>query len=251
MTIPTFTAQSSLYRTSNRYRSSGGELGGSIPAQPVIAAYIPGPETQNRCGGCTDVCAATRDICLAKAGAMVAEACWTSLGFGCGPAIALGYIQAASCEALYLECFGDCNIPSIGPWKSPCCPKPCGFPTDPGVGGSGCCDDGETCKGLGARENTRDGCCPVGRDCGSVCCAAGEKCCGEVCCPSNHYCLDKYTCSELPGSFPNTPPPPPPVDNCNFFEGGTRCGSKCCYGGLKCCGVDINGQPICMTSCTR
>jgi hypothetical protein len=248
MRIPEFTAQSSLYWSRNHYRSFVADAGGLTANQSVVAAYIPGPDTQQRCGDCLHNYKLLRTICLAKTAVEVLEGCVGSLGFGCGAAIAWGYQQAAACEEGYLIGFGLCHIPGgLGELSGPCCPKVCGVHT-PGSAGSGCCDHGETCKGLGVRENTRDGCCPVGRDCGSVCCAAGEKCCGEICCPSNNFCLDSKTCSEF-GTFPNTPPPPPPESGCYLFAGGTPCGSKCCYGGLQCCGVDKNGQPICKTSC--
>lgn len=241
MNIPEFTAQASLYRTSNRYRSSAADFGGSIADQSIVTAYIPGPQTQNKCSGCTDVCVAVRDVCLAKVAVMVTEACWASLGFGCGPAIALGYIQAASCESSYLSCFGICNIPSASElgWESPCCPKVCGVPT-PGSAGTGCCDHGEACVGSDG-PNTRDGCCPVGQYCGGNCCAKGESCCGETCCPPDHFCLDGNNCSAEPGYFPNTPPPPPPVNNCIF--GGVPCGKKCCFGDFVCC--NDSGGPVC------
>lgn len=247
MNIPAFSAQASLYRTSNHYRSVVAVSDGSIPAQSVVAAYIPGPETQNRCSGCTDKCVNVRNFCLAETAAMVAEACLTSLGFGCGAAIALGEIQAASCEEGYLSCFGICNIPSAdGIWESSCCPKVCGIPT-PGVGGSGCCDHGETCVGLDS-PNTRDGCCPVGQYCGGNCCARGESCCGNTCCPSNYFCLEGGICTEFPPfTPPGWEPPPPPENNCIF--GGEPCGRKCCPPGKFCCGLWADGTPKCWDTC--
>lgn len=255
MNMPGFTAHASLYRGSNHYRSCVANFDGGTADHAVVAAYIPGSDTQQRCNDCLHPYRVTRDICLAKTAWMVVSACGLTgiltLGGGCAAAIAMGYHQAASCEAGYLAGFGICHIPGgAGSFSGPCCPKVCGIHT-PGVKGSGCCDHGETCKGLGARQNTRDGCCPVGRDCGSMCCAQDEKCCGEICCPINHYCLDNNTCSEHPGTFPITPPPTPPESACYLFAGGSPCGSKCCYGGLQCCGVDNTGQPICKASCIR
>jgi hypothetical protein len=238
MNIPKFTAQASLYRASNSYHSSVAESGGSIPAPSVVAAYIPGPKTQNRCSGCIDVCTATRDVCLAKVAITVAETCWASLGFGCGAAIALGYIQAASCESTYLSCFGICNIPSASGlgWESPCCPKVCGFPT-PGSEGTGCCDHGEACVDQDD-PNSREGCCPSGRlVCGNSCCAEGQT-----------FCTEGGQCSsDFPGHFPNDPPPPPPPNNCIF--GGEPCGPKCCPPGLQCCNYSPQFGPDCKTSC--
>lgn len=245
MNIPEFTAQASLYTTRNYYRSSGARIGDSPADHSVMAAYIPGPETMNRCSGCTDVCVVTRDVCLAKTAGMVAEACWLSLGFGCGAAIALGYIQAASCEASYLSCFGVCNIPSapeLG-WKGFCCPKVCGPPT-PGIAGSGCCDHGEACVGSGS-PNSRDGCCPVGQYCGGNCCAKGEKCCGVNCCPADHYCLDGNKCSAFPGEFGGDPPTPP-AKHCRV---GADCGPECCPLGLECCSYSAEFGADCRTSC--
>jgi hypothetical protein len=251
MAAPAFTAQASLYRTRNHYRRATFD-GEPAPAnRPVSAAYIPGSQTMEACEDCLHNYVVLRDICLVKTAVMVAEGCIGSLGFGCGAAIALGYQQAAACEEGYAIGFGLCHIPGApSRYTGKCCPKVCGAPTQLSAG-SGCCDLGETCKGLGMRDNTRDGCCPVGRDCGEVCCAPGEKCCGEICCPANYYCLDSRTCSENPGTFANTTPPPLPQSDCEFFAGGSRCGNKCCYGGMQCCGVEKDGQPICKTSCGR
>ena len=250
MSMPGFTAQTSIYTMRNLYRSAVAESGGSIPDHSVVTAYIPGPDTQQRCNDCLHPYEVVRDVCLAKTAAAVIEGCIGSLGFGCAAAIALGDLQAAACAEGYLTGFGICNIPGgLGELSGPCCPKVCGVPT-PGSPGSGCCDHGETCKGLGMQENTRDGCCPVGQDCGSVCCAPGEKCCGQICCPQDYFCLDDHTCAESP-MFPHNPPPPPPDSGCYLFAGGSPCGTgrKCCYDFLQCCGVDDNGLPICKTNC--
>ena len=254
MNIPAFSAQASLYKTINTYYSPSFISDIQKPSGSIVASYIPGAKTQHDCSVCTDACKIPRDICLAKVAVTVSETCWGSLGFGCAAAIAWGYFEAASCYVPYEACLGYCNIPSgLGELSGPCCPKVCGPPEPWRGSGYGCCDHGETCKGLGARDNTRDGCCPVGRDCGSVCCAEGEKCCGEICCPSDYYCLDNNTCSQYPGTFgtPNSPAPVPKDSGCYFFEGGSPCGTKCCYGGLQCCGTEANGQPICKNSCIR
>jgi hypothetical protein len=236
MNIPEFSAHVSIYRTSNRYVSSVAEFGGPVADQSVAAAYIPGPQTQHDCSVCTDACAVPRDICLAKVAVSVTEACWGSLGFGCGAAVAWGYFESASCYVPYEACLGYCNIPGgLGPLSGPCCPKVCGPPNPFEGSGSGCCDHGEACVGS-HNPNTRDGCCPVGQECHGNCCAKGE------------YCLDGGVCSTDPGTFGNTPPPPPPQNNCIF--GGAPCGSKCCPPGLACCGV-FSGQPDCRRSCLR
>jgi hypothetical protein len=239
MKMPPFTAQASLYRTSNRYRSSVTDFGGSIADQSVVAAYIPGPRTQNRCSGCTDICVGLRNICLAEVSFTVAQACWASLGFGCGAAIAWGYVKTGGCYAHYAKCFGLCQIPSNPIWESPCCPKVCGIHI-PGIAGSGCCDHGEACVGS-HNPNTRDGCCPVGRECYGNCCAEGE------------HCLPGGVCSRDPGYLipEDTSPPPPPPFSCP--PGSAPCGlpditgviRTCCPPGTVCCGLSPNGQPIC------
>src|SRR4051794_4389166 len=101
MNLPLLSAEASLYATRNRYYSATAGFDTVVPDGSVVPAYIPGPETLNRCSGCTDVCVAVRDVCLAKVAVTVTEACFASLGLGCGAAIALGYIQAGSCESSY------------------------------------------------------------------------------------------------------------------------------------------------------
>jgi len=251
MTIPGFSAHASLYRTSNHYRGVGNAYVDSPSADSVVTAFIPGPETLNRCSGCTTICDATRTVCLTKAAATTFESCAASLFIGCGPAIALGALQAEGCEASHLECFGDCNIPTNPLFESPCCPKVCGPPIPPGKGGAGCCDHGEVCANSGP--NTRDGCCPAGQFCGGNCCAVGDRCCGTTCCPPDKFCLANGECTSSP-PFSNNPPPPPPPFKCP--PGAAPCGlpdktgvvRTCCPPGLQCCNV-INGQPDCKTSC--
>lgn len=250
MNIPSFTAQASVYRSQGTYRVAALSSSTSARVDAIVPAFIPSETSQDACRGCTDRCDNLRNICMGKVAIEAAEACLFSFGTGCAGAAAWALIETGGCYAHYAECFGVCQIPDNPVWKSKCCPKVCGIPT-PGVSGSGCCDHGETCKGLGAHENTRDGCCPVGRDCGEVCCAADEKCCGEICCPTDYYCLDGRTCSQFPGTFQDIPAPPRPESNCYFFEGGSPCGNKCCYGGQQCCGVDSTGGPICKDSCLR
>ena len=236
MTTPRFTASVSLYRTNNCYRSPMYEPSGSRAEQSVIAAYTPGPRTQERCSGCTDICVGARDVCLAIVSVSVIEACFASLGFGCGAAIAWGYTQAGGCYAHYAECFGLCRIPTNPIFESPCCPKVCGIHI-PGIAGSGCCDHGEACVGS-HNPNTRDGCCPVGQECFGNCCAKGD------------YCLEGGVCSPEPGypRFDDTPPPPPPQNNCIF--GGEPCMGKCCPPDMVCCGGSP-GKPECWYQCLR
>jgi hypothetical protein len=250
VSLPAFTAQASLYRTSGRYHAAGIAAADAAPDGWIVPSYIPGAQTQRDCDKCLAPFALTRKVCLAKAAVMVAESCITSLFFGCGPAIALGYIQAAACEEGYIAGFGICNIPSADEldWDSPCCPKVCGVPT-PGKAGSGCCDHGEACVGSD-HPNARDGCCPVGQYCGGDCCAKGATCCGNQCCPEGWHCLEGGICSEF-YSFtpPGSKPPTPPENNICLF-GGEPCGKKCCLGGYVCCD-DAEGPTCRQPPCVR
>jgi hypothetical protein len=241
MNIPAFTAQASLYRTSNLYRAFG-DFGGSIADESVVAAYIPGPATRQRCSDCTYACEAERNTCLLKVAAAAAEGCILSGSpWGCVLS-AIDHIgEAADCYIPYETCRGYCHIP--GP-DSRCCPKLCAF--SPFKDGTGCCDLDEACLGSD-HPNTRDGCCPVGQYCGGNCCATGESCCGDKCCPAGYSCIDGICTT----GFPNTPPPPPPESGCYLFAGGSPCGTKCCYNYLQCCGYTPEFGPDCRTSCPR
>jgi len=230
MSIPEFTAEASLYRTTNRYRSSVSKIDGLPSAQSVVAAYFPGTATQAKCSECLAICAKVNVYCNVVAA--------FSIFF---PPAAVAAFTACAAEAVL--CAGGCAAPVIGS----CCPKVCGFPNplDPG---EGCCDQNETCVDR-YDPNSRQGCCPSDQSvCAGKCCSKGESCCGDTCCPPNYFCREGGFCSEFPSDFPNTPPPPPPINNCIF--GGAPCGSECCPPGLKCCGV-FNGQPDCKTSCLR
>lgn len=233
MKIPEFTATASLYSTSNRYRSSGSEFAGSAPAQSVVAAYFPGPETQAKCNRCSEIALRNFGICIATG----AVGCIASGPFY--PICAGGVL--AGCDLGLLSQEAACAYDD-------CCPKICGTP-NPFDPGEGCCDNNETCVDR-YDPNSRQGCCPSDQSvCGGKCCAKGYSCCGDTCCPPNYFCRDGGFCSEFPSDLlppPGTPPPPPPPNNCIF--GGAPCGTKCCPLGLECCGV-FQGQPDCKTSC--
>lgn len=226
MNLPAFTAQASLYKTSNRYRSSGVELGGSIPDQSVVAAYFPGPETQVKCNRCSEI--ALRNF----AGCLVIG------GISC---IASGPFYPICAGAALAACdLGLLSQQAVCAYDD-CCPKICGTP-NPFDPGAGCCDANEQCVDR-YDPNSRQGCCPSDQSvCGGKCCAIGERCCGDTCCPPNSSCYEGVCGGYPPFVTPGTPPPPEPVNNCIF--GGNPCGSKCCPIGTMCCGV-FNGQPDC------
>lgn len=210
MNMPEFTAQASLYTTSNRYRSSGSEVSGLPSTQSVVAAYHPGPTTQAICNGCLQVCSDNWRSCENAAIAL----------FWWDPFVLLTALRA-KCDSTEERCRNGC--------ADVCCPQLCG-PGEPSTSGAGCCDADESCVDQND-PNSRNGCCPSNQTvCGSKCCPAGFSCIGGLCTTG----------------FPNTPPPPLD-DGCMLF-GGVQCGKKCCYGGLKCCGV-FNGQPVCKTDC--
>jgi hypothetical protein len=239
MRLPLFTAQASLYRTSNRYRSSGGDYENWMAHELVVAAYIPGPETRQRCAECTHSCESVRNACLYKVAAAALEQCILSGSFwGCGKVVVESLGPAADCYQVYEACRGFCHLPPGTGAGGPCCPKLCGIP-NPFKDGEGCCDHGEACVGA-HNPNTRDGCCPVGQECEGNCCAKDE------------HCLPGGICSTEPGYFENTypPPPPPPVNNCIF--GGVPCGRKCCVGDQVCCFDASLGGLVCkMYTCVN
>ena len=56
MSIPNFTAQASLYRSSRHYRGSAATPGGSRPGESVVLSYRPLPATQLDCYQCNGAC---------------------------------------------------------------------------------------------------------------------------------------------------------------------------------------------------
>ncbi len=252
MNIPEFTAQASLYRTSNRYWSSALNLGGSLPNQPVVPAqgcmqmpfqgagvesYRGQPELMlyfTLPSRCNDVI----NIMWATPGGS-----WQQLKFDpydddfgfCIPynghcTYRIGHRINANLDEPYLFKVQSCRTRALassvcGPWS------------------------------YVAQY------CPGGRDCGSNCCAQGEYCCGDTCCPQDHKCCGDGTCCPpdlfcLEGGgcgyprFDTHPPPPPsPVNNCIF--GGEPCGPKCCFGDTHCCGYSVEFGADCRRSCVH
>jgi hypothetical protein len=242
MNLPQFTAQASLYRTSNRYRSSVAEFGGSIPAQSVVAA-LTFEDTVN-CETCENRCNDNYATCIGYA-----SAAWGLGLLGCallgpfsplcaGPVTTAYALASGLCVAGVSACHLVCNSPG-----GSCCPVFCEL--------GHCCSHGETC--------IPHGCCPNERIvCNGTCCAEGETCCGNTCCPQNYYCLDGDFCSQYPSNVPfGNPSPPmmPPTDVGTFGEkkkcppGYERCGKGCCPPGLQCCNYSAQFGPDCKTSC--
>ena len=220
MNMPNFTAETSLYRTTGRYRTSGSS-GFSDPqhSQSVTLAY--GPSSHAACDDCLMGCVESYFVCLA-----------TTLSLGC--------------FARYLACVPRCEF---GP---ACCPKRCNFELGEG---RGCCDADEQCVDINSPQaNTRTaGCCPGDQIvCAGTCCAKGASCCDEICCPPGFFCRDGLFCErEFPGRFPTTPAPSlPPLNKwCKYFGGFTSCGRGCCPPGTECCGALSDGRPDCMPNC--
>ncbi len=221
MSIPEFTAEASLYKTSNRYRSSSAEFGGTVASQSVVAA-LTHDDTVN-CESCENRCNVTAAECTG-----IAVAAWTAGLAVCavtGPFAPVCAIPVTGAYALAnAGCLGKlaaCRAINCDSPGSPCCPVFCEL--------GHCCSHGETCM--------PQGCCPSNQIvCGGECCGLGESCCGDTCCPPNYFCRDGGFCSEFPSDFlpPNSDPPKPPINNCIF--GGEPCGRKCCPPGLQCCG---------------
>jgi len=217
MNMPAFTAQASLYRSSNHYRRSGTDSGDSYSGQTVVAAYMPGPETQRACNNCIEGCAETLAQCAAIA-ALPLVAC--VFPPACIGAAAVAGAALAACNVNSLACIARSNLLRCGP-------KGCGTP-NPFDPGEGCCDENEACVDPYDR-NSRRGCCPSDQVvCAGKCCPTAHTCCGGTCCPPNHFCRDGF-CSEFPGPslWPEdwTPPkrPKQPFNYCKI--GYEQCGS--------------------------
>jgi hypothetical protein len=242
MNLPAFTAESSLYRSRNRYRVAAERSTAGLAADSVVLSLSAAANAA--CDDCEQSCAEDYSSCLAVALATV----WLPwLGGGIG----------AGCVAGSWYCLARCNSEGHA-----CCPTDCGkyccdygeqcshlsgcCPGDRVVCAGRCCAAGDSCCG--------DRCCNAGQTCcGDTCCLPGENCCGGKCCPHNCCgdtccdagvpCCGDHCCSLLP---PKGSSPTPPPNHCLF--GGAPCGTKCCPPGLECCGL-FNGQPDCKTSC--
>src|SRR5262245_26489379 len=159
MSIPAFTAGSSLYRSRNSYRVATTESSASLPADSIVPALT--AEGWAACQDCEQSCAEEYSVCMAVALATV----WIPwLGGGIG----------ASCVAASWYCLDRCHADGHA-----CCPKDCG---------GYCCSYGEQCS--------NSGCCPGDRVvCGGRCCGAGESCCGDTCCAPGQTCCGGTCCS--------------------------------------------------------
>ena len=239
--MPGFSAEVTLYRTRNRYRSSGSALDSAISAQSVVPA-LTFEDTEN-CTRCENKCNDQGAQCAGYAVGtwLLALASCAATGPGypiCASAASSAYALAeAACAGKTAACNAICNAPGES-----CCPVFCG----PGH----CCSTGETCF--------LDGCCPSDRQvCGGECCAQGASCCVGACCgPEDHCCGNACCPANVPcgadgfcAGFGHGPPPPPPDNGCYLFAGGSPCGKKCCYGGLQCCSYSDEFGPDCRTSC--
>jgi hypothetical protein len=212
MSLPNFTAQVSLYRSSKHYRGSATGAGGSPPGGSIAPAYFPGPATEAACQRCAGNCVKEYDVESGLIAAGVVLGCLSVVG--CPGAVATGGEAQAAADGRLASCIAICEFPGLPdvplwPAGGDCCPKLCG-PEDPFNPGAGCCDLGEHCVDQ-YDPNSRDGCCPSDQSvCGGSCCAKKESCCGNVCCPQGQPCTDGV-CGLYPPLFPpGTPPPPPP-----------------------------------------
>lgn len=231
MNLPEFTAEASLYKSNNRYRSSGSEDGGLLSGESIELAYFPGPAAKEACNKCLTSAVSDYFECIAFEGFPFS-------------------LIHCTLKAWYDS--GACVVDD-------CCPKRCGPPDFGDLAGSGCCDANEQCVDRNDR-NSRSGCCPSDQSvCAGKCCAKGESCCGDTCCPANYFCRDGF-CSEFPSPLlppPGTPTPTPPRSGCP--SGSAPCGfpdssgviRTCCPPGLQCCGYSAQFGPECAAVCIR
>ena len=229
MSMPRFTAEAALYKTSRRYSTFPSGFVGSPGASGVVPAYFPGAETQARCSDCLGDCASTLSACAAIASTALAGCLFPP---ACPVAVAAAGAALAACNTASLACEFICET-------TKCCPKFCGGFPNPFLPGSGCCDTGEHCVDS-SDPNSRDGCCPADRSvCGGTCCDAGDNCCGESCCPAGWFCSADGVCTEyLPfgGPGPARGNPRFSAQNPRFCPvGQTACGDHCCPPDMECC----------------
>jgi hypothetical protein len=233
MKMPGFSAQSSLYRSASRYRSSNTEVRAYTAGHSVVAALS--FEDTRRCSNCENGCNEDFAKCEGYAAAVWAAGlayCAFTGPFApacAGPATFAYGLAHAACAGKFAACEFVCNKPG----DSSCCPVFCEL--------GRCCSRGETCFS--------GGCCPNDQVvCGNNCCSAGEKCCGDTCCPAHFYCLDGHFCSEFPSHVPFGKPPRPtrPPNQCIV---GVPCGPTCCPPGLQCCSYSDKFGADCRTSC--
>ena len=241
MNIPGLTAEYSLYRSRNSYRTATTESSISQPTDSIVPAL--NAAGWAACDDCEKSCGENYSWCMAAA----LLTSWIPLiGGGLG----------ISCVFGSWYCLARCHAEGHA-----CCPKDCGSyccsygeqcshlsgccPGDQIVCGGRCCAPGDSCCG--------DRCCNAGQTCcGETCCAPGQTCCGGVCCSGN-CCGDTCCgvgvpcCGDKCCGFSPGPPPPPPVNNCIF--GGAPCGPKCCPPGLQCCSYTAQFGAECKTSC--
>lgn len=220
--VPGFTAESTLYKSANRYVSYGPEMNGAVPASSVLLAL--NDADRGRCDRCEQKCIDQAAQCTGYAAAswgIALVGCAASGPFWpiCAAAASTTYAAAVGlCELKHAACLaGECYFPG-----GSCCPVFCGL--------GHCCSTGEQC--------TDNGCCPADRHvCAGTCCDKGYFCCNGQCC--NEMCIDGV-CT-YPSFGPYTPVEREPARAPNPFTGGcepnwTKCHDQCCPPGQKCCG---------------
>jgi hypothetical protein len=220
--VPGFTAETTLFKSANRYRSSGPPRDGASTAQAVMLALS--DADRGRCDRCENKCNEQAAECTGYAAAGFAVGLVGCIAAGpfyplcAGPVTAAYGIAIATCGVKHVACLaGECHAPG-----GSCCPVFCEL--------GHCCSTGERC--------TNNGCCPSDRQiCGGECCDPGYFCCNGQCC--NEMCIDGVCTYPSFGAY--TPVEREPARAPNPFTGGcepgwTKCRDQCCPPGQKCCG---------------
>jgi hypothetical protein len=254
MSLPRFTAESSVYRSSHHYRGTWTSTHNEclVPADvssnlrdtsvqqsfvhrpqlvtPQSSTVHPGgtgpfPDFGLAVGGSTsDACSTCCDNNLADC--LKNPASWLDGG--------------VTCVLTYVACTYDgqgCDNEG-----QPCCIVQCsgGCCDDDSVAccGGGCCYTSEA-QGKTGGVCSNDTCClpeyPVG--CGGFCCDEGMTCCETGCCPAGTFCVDSNANNPICCTDPN-------MINC----GGECCSPRSCINnGTDCCDNGI----ICGNNCCR
>jgi hypothetical protein len=215
MNIPEFTAQASLYRSSNSYRSLAFDR--ASPQGTVLVPQVKGPDAPNP-GDCFSDCMDKLayhhpELTREQAGRRCGQACRDPVGTptdrGYGP----------SCESSPPE---SCAI-ALGA----CCVfLPFPFFSCPAI----CWEYYAICLENSRRE------CLIARH-------------GPLTGGSSYPLV---VTEEFPSAIPfGNPPPPPPPDNFCIPLGRAPCGPLCCPKGLQCCSYSDQYGADCRVSCVH
>ena len=259
MSMPGFTADSSLYVSRFHYKTTA-QWGGAVHSAVEMAALRMGRPLNGgtngcrpHCGpclpdstsptGCTKTCftAACEDVDISCTGCQIT--CPSGLS-QCGRRCVNLSNDPANCGTCFHSCLsGTCTNGSCAPCPAGttacggmCCP--------PGSCGSAgiCCPSGQTnCGGT---------CCPSGQCCGSSCCSAGQVCfagaCGTPAPPVTQCATTWFTSPSI--AYCASSPSAPGTPWTGFSNAAVACAALGGFPMILSGGcTDFSGGPLCVT----